>query len=169
MQYRYDRFLEKLHFILSVRSDFHRTDSQSIAVYAIANRVLISFSFASMDLSNHLSSPHYPPSLPESLPGYILYRHRAVVDRFYLVVQPLLVHVKWSTRSISLMSSSLILQQCPACLVHLIWIIFVMAVLVLFCRVLPPGFGLYNSQYYCVIAVKLFLRTLSYRPCGAPI
>ena len=29
-------------------------------------------------------------------------------------------------RSISLMSSSLLLQQCPACLVHLIWIVVVM-------------------------------------------
>ena len=29
-------------------------------------------------------------------------------------------------RSTSLMSSSLLLQQCPACLVHLIWIVFVM-------------------------------------------
>ena len=29
-------------------------------------------------------------------------------------------------RSTSLMSSSLLLQQCPACLAHLIWIVFVM-------------------------------------------
>ena len=29
-------------------------------------------------------------------------------------------------RSTSLMSSSLLLQQCPACLVHLAWIVFVM-------------------------------------------
>ena len=29
-------------------------------------------------------------------------------------------------RSTSLMSSSLLLQQCPACLVHLTWIVFVM-------------------------------------------
>ena len=32
--------------------------------------------------------------------------------------------VHWST---SLMSSSLLLQQCPACLVRLTWIVFVMA------------------------------------------
>ena len=31
-------------------------------------------------------------------------------------------------RSTSLMSSSLLLQQCPACLVHLTWIVFVMGV-----------------------------------------
>ena len=33
------------------------------------------------------------------------------------------VGVHWST---SLMSSSLLLQQCPACLVHLTWIVFMM-------------------------------------------
>ena len=32
----------------------------------------------------------------------------------------------WVHRSTSLMSSSLILQQCPACLVRLTWIVFVM-------------------------------------------
>ena len=36
----------------------------------------------------------YRPSLPVGLPGYILYRHRAVVCRFSLVVLPLLVHMK---------------------------------------------------------------------------
>ena len=39
----------------------------------------------------------YRPSLPVGLQGYILYWHRAVVYRFSLVVQPLLVHVKGST------------------------------------------------------------------------
>ena len=37
---------KKLHFILSVRSDFHMTDSLSIAAHAFASRVLISFSVA---------------------------------------------------------------------------------------------------------------------------
>ena len=32
----------------------------------------------------------------------------------------------WVHRSTSLMSSSLLLQQCPACLVRLTWIVFVM-------------------------------------------
>ncbi len=35
---------KKLHFILSVRSDFHMTDSFSIAVHAFASRVLMSVS-----------------------------------------------------------------------------------------------------------------------------
>ena len=39
-------------------------------------------------------------------------------------------------KSTSLMSSSLLLQQCPACLVRLTWIVFVQLVS---CGVLPPG------------------------------
>ena len=35
---------KKLHFILSVRSDFHMTDSLSKVVYAFANRVFMSIS-----------------------------------------------------------------------------------------------------------------------------
>ena len=35
---------KKLRFILSVRSDFHITDSRSIAVHAFVNRVSMSFS-----------------------------------------------------------------------------------------------------------------------------
>ena len=36
---------KKLRFILSVRSDFHMTDSLSISVHAFASHVLMSFSF----------------------------------------------------------------------------------------------------------------------------
>ena len=36
----------------------------------------------------------YHSSLPVGLPGYILYRHRTAVDKYYLAVQPLLVHVR---------------------------------------------------------------------------
>ena len=66
-------------------------------------------------------------------------------------------------RGISLMSSSLLLQQWPTCLVGLILIVFVMGVVggrtatVLW--VLPPGFVQYCSQHSYVIAVKLFLHT----------
>ena len=35
---------KKMSFILSDRPDFHMTDSLSIAVYAFASRVLMSFS-----------------------------------------------------------------------------------------------------------------------------
>ena len=45
MWYLHDRCLEKkLRFILSVTSDFHMTDSLSIAVHAFASRMLMSFS-----------------------------------------------------------------------------------------------------------------------------
>ena len=60
-------------------------------------------------------------------------------------------------RSTSLMSSSLLLQQCPACLVRLTWIVFVMGskwqyswCLVGCCR---QGLVQYCSQHSCVIAV----------------
>ena len=73
-----------------------------------------------------LATRLYRQLLPGGLQGYILYRHRAVVYRFLQVVLAF-VHpydgVHWS---ILLMSSSLLLQQCPACLVRLTWIVFVM-------------------------------------------
>ena len=53
--------------------------------------------------------------------SYISFRHRAAACRFELVNLPLHVH-----RSTSLMSSSLLLQQCPACLIRLTLIVFVM-------------------------------------------
>ena len=68
-------------------------------------------------------------------------------------------------RSISLMSLSLLLQQCPACLVRLTWIVFVMGVRwpYSWCLVveLPPGLVQYCSQHSCVIAVKLLLQSFS--------
>ena len=58
-------------------------------------------------------------------------------------------------RSTSLMNSSLLLQQWPACLVRLTWIVFMMGGRWSYswCRVLPPGFVQYCSQHFCVIAV----------------
>ena len=44
-----------------------------------------------------LTTPLCHPLLPAGLQGYILYRHRAAVCKFELVVMPLLVHVKGST------------------------------------------------------------------------
>ena len=54
------------------------------------------------------------------------------------------------------MSSSLLLQQCPACLVRLTWIVFVMGgrwPYSWFFVGLPPGLVQYCSQHSCVIAV----------------
>ena len=57
-------------------------------------------------------------------------------------------------RSTSLMSSSLLLQQCLACLVRLTWIVFVMGGRWPYSwGVLPPGQVQYCSQYSCVVAV----------------
>ena len=60
-------------------------------------------------------------------------------------------------KSTSLMSSSLLLQQCPACLVRLTWIVFrdrrQVAVQLVSCGVLPPGLVQDCSQHSCVIAV----------------
>ena len=66
-----------------------------------------------------LVTPLYRSSLLAGPQGYIQYPHRAVVCKFEMVT--LLVH-----RRTSLMSSSLLLQQCPACLVRLTLIVFVM-------------------------------------------
>ena len=44
-----------------------------------------------------LTTPLYRPLLPAGLQEYIPYRHRAAVCRLWLVVLPLLVHVKGST------------------------------------------------------------------------
>ena len=65
-----------------------------------------------------LAIPLYCPSLPASLQGYILYRHRASRPAFACPFEG--VH-----KSMSLMSSSLLLPQCPARLVRLTWIIVV--------------------------------------------
>ena len=69
----------------------------------------------------YLTTPPYRPLLPAGLQGYISYRHRVAVCRFELDVLPLLTH-----KSISLLSSSLLLLLCPACLVCFTLIVFVM-------------------------------------------
>ena len=69
--------------------------------------------------SSFATSP-YRPLLSAGLLSYIPYLHWVAVCRFELVVLPLLVHVKGFTRV------HLLLQLCPACLVRLILIIFVM-------------------------------------------
>ena len=69
-----------------------------------------------------LATSPYRSSPPAGLQGYIPYPHIATVCMFELVVLLLLGYM-WGP---SLMSSSLLLQQCPACLVCLTWIVFVM-------------------------------------------
>ena len=73
-----------------------------------------------------LATSPYHSSSPAGLQGYILCPHIVAVCKFELVF--LLLHghmwgVHWST---SLMSSSFLLQLCPACLVRLTFIVLVM-------------------------------------------
>ena len=72
-----------------------------------------------------LATPLYRSSLSVGPDSYTLYLHRAAVCRFKLVTLLLLGHVKGSI-GVHHISLSLLLQQCPACLVHLTWIVFVM-------------------------------------------
>ena len=62
-------------------------------------------------------------------------------------------------RRTSLMSSSLLLQQCPACLVCITWIVFVMGGKLLFCGVLPPGL------VSVLLAAFLFSCFQAFSPC----
>ena len=58
------------------------------------------------------------------------------------------------------MSSSLLLQQCPASLIRLTLIVFVMEGRWPYscgCGVLPPGLVQNCSHHSCVVTVKLFL------------
>ena len=74
-----------------------------------------------------LATSPYHSSLLTGLQGYIPYPHIAAVCMYVRAGRPAFawpyagVH-----RSTSLMSSSLLLQQCPACLVRLTCIVFVM-------------------------------------------
>ena len=72
-----------------------------------------------------LANSPYHSSLLAGRQGYIPYPHIAVVYMFELVVLLLLGHMRGVHRNTSLMSSSLLLQQCPVCLVHLTCIVFV--------------------------------------------
>ena len=71
----------------------------------------------------YLATPTDCPLLPAAPQSNIPYRHRAAVCMFELVFARPCEGVH---RSISLRSSSLLLQQCPACLVRLILIVFMM-------------------------------------------
>ena len=73
-----------------------------------------------------LATSPYHSLLLAVLQGYIPYPHIAPVCMFELVVLFLLGHMRGVHRGTSLMNSSLLLQQCPACLVRLTSIVFVM-------------------------------------------
>ena len=70
-----------------------------------------------------LATPLYRSLLPAGPQGYAPYPHRAVVRASRSAFARPCEGVHWST---SLISSSLLLRQCLACLVRLTWIVFVM-------------------------------------------
>ena len=100
----------------------------------------------SLTLSCHPSPSSIAPGRSSS---YILYRHRAAVSSD-LTGRPTFARLYEGVyRSMSLMSSSLLLQQFPTCLVRLTWIVFGMGGRLpynCFFRVLPPGLVKYCSQ-----------------------
>ena len=79
---------------------------------------------AQISLTLSLSTPPYRPSLSAGPQGYIPYRHRAAVCMFQPGRPAFAQLCEEVHKRTSLMSSSLLLQQCPACLVCLILIVF---------------------------------------------
>ena len=73
-----------------------------------------------------LATSPYRSSPPAGLQDYIPYPPIAAVCMFELVVLLFARPYEGVHRSTSHMGSSLLLQQCPACLVRLTWIAFVM-------------------------------------------
>ena len=88
-----------------------------------------------------LATPPYRSSLPAGPQGYIPYPHRAGRPAFARPCER--VH-----RRTSLMSLSLLFQLCPACLVHLTLIFFMMR-----------GKWLYNCCFVGCCLQDLFKRT----------
>ena len=74
-------------------------------------------------LTLSLTIPLYYPSLPVSLLDFIRSPYWADVDNFYMVVKISHVSMKRVHSITSLMSSFLLLQQWPAWLVRLIWMV----------------------------------------------
>ena len=72
-----------------------------------------------------LATSPYRSSFLAGIQGYIQYPQRADVCMFELAVLLFIGHM-WGSIGVHLMSSSLLLQQCPACLVRLTLIVFVM-------------------------------------------
>ena len=111
-----------------------------------------------------LATPPYRPSLPQ------IFR---ATSRIYTAL--LYASSSWSPclsrpfegvhKSISLMSSSLLLQQCPASLARLILIVFVLggrwSYSCCFVECFPPGLFQYCFQHSCVVTVKRFLHPFS--------
>ena len=87
----------------------------------------------------------------------------------------LLIGSCWSLKTCSCVwrgPQEYITCECPACPIRQIWMVIVMvgvqiAVQLLFCGMMFPGFVQYGSYHFCAFTVKLLFHTLSQRPCGS--
>ena len=88
----------------------------------------ISSTSLSSSRSNSIDFPAsqspYHPLIPAGFLNYILCQHKPDVNKFLLVGQYWHVYVLGSTKKMSLVSLSLLLKQCLACLVCLTWMVF---------------------------------------------
>ena len=128
--------------------------SLSLFQYIYHHHHLVPLAWISLILSRHFSlsfiasgrSSGLHPVSSHSCCMYVRAGHPAFAQPY--------VGVHSST---SLMSSSLLLQQCPACLVCLTWIDFhdgmQVAIYLVPCGALPPGLVQYCLQHSWVIAV----------------
>ena len=102
----------------------------------------------------------YRPSLLVGLQGHILWRHRAVVCRFLLCLS------MWSDSLEYVAYEFALTSPAVSCISGSSYFDsfrdgWSVAVQLLLCGVLPPGFVLYCSQHSCVGAVNLFLHKFS--------
>ena len=104
-----------------------------------------------------LATSPYHSSPPAGLQGYILCPHIVWASRPAFARSYVGVH-----RSTSLMSSSLLLQQCPACLVRLTCIVFVMGPSV---RIVGVSWGVVART--CSILLSTFL--CNFRLVSSPV
>ena len=106
--------------------NFYTKRHQTIIAFIIIIIIIMSCRQHGYPWPSLATSP-YRSSHLAGLQGYIPYPHIAAVCMYVRACRPAFarpyVGVHWST---SLMSSSLLLQQCPACMVRLTWIVFVM-------------------------------------------
>ena len=127
--------------VLSVTHKLKFTNNYIIIIIIIMSRRQRGYPWPS------LATPPYRPLLAIGLQGYIPYRDRAAVCRPAFARLCERVH-----KSTSLISSSLLLQQCPAGLVRLILIVFVMGGR---CRTSAAFWG--SASRTCSILLAVFL------------
>ena len=94
-----------------------------VYIYTSSSSSSSSFCAACTDFPDSLVIRPYHHLLLAGLLDNILRQNRAV-RTLVLIGRPTLLHFcKGVYRRTSFMSSSLLLQQCPACLIHFIWVV----------------------------------------------